>query len=139
MKLHANTLPPGAPSPHTIGVLLETILKNSNLSFRDRHFLQLVSTAMGTKAALPYANHFMDHHEETIRETFIWAIPFWKRSIDDIFLIFIGTTKQLQSINDFMNNLHPTIKITFEHSTQEICFLHMKIHIGADCKLSTTL
>ena len=139
MKLHANTLPPGAPSPHTIGVLLETILKNSNLSFRDRHFLQLVSTAMGTKAALPYANHFMDHHEETIWETFIWAIPFWKRSIDDIFLIFIGTTKQLQSINDFMNNLHPTIKITFEHSTQEISFLDMKIHIGADCKLSTTL
>ena len=42
MKLHANTLPPGAPSPHTIGVLLETILKNNNLSFMDRRFLQLV-------------------------------------------------------------------------------------------------
>ena len=42
-------------------------------------------------------------------------------------------------MKDFMNNLHPTIKFTFEHSTQEISFLDMKIHIGADRKLSTTL
>ena len=94
---------------------------------------------MGTKAAPPYTNLFMGRHEETIREAFIWAIPFWKRFIDDIFLIFIGTTKQLQSMKDFMNNLHPTIKFTFEHSTQEISFLDTKIHIGADRKLSTTL
>ena len=38
-----------------------------------------------------------------------------------------------------MNNLLPTIKFTFEHSTQEISFLDMKIHIRADHKLSTTL
>ena len=139
MKLHANTLPPDAPSPHTIGILLETILKITNLSFMDKHFLQLVGTAMGTKAAPPYANLFMGRHEETIRDTFIWAISFWKRFIDDIFLIFLGTTEQLQSMKDFMNNLRPTIKFTFEHSTQEISFLDMKICIGADHRLSTTL
>ena len=38
-----------------------------------------------------------------------------------------------------MNNLHPTIQFTFEHSTQEISFLDMKIHTAADCKLSLTL
>ena len=105
----------------------------------DRHFLQFVGTTMGTKAAPPYANLFMGRHKETIRETFIWAIPFWKRFIDDIFMTFTGTTKQLQSMKDFMNSLHPTIKFTFEHSTQEISFLDMKIHIGADHKPSTTL
>ena len=96
MKFHANTLPSGTPNPHTIGALLETILKNSNLSFMDTHFLQLVGTAIGTKAAPPYVNLFMGRHEETIREAFIWAIPFWKRSTDDIFLlIFLRTTKQI--------------------------------------------
>ena len=35
--------------------------------------------------------------------------------------------------------LHPTIKFTIEHSSQEISFLDTKIHIGADGKLSTTL
>ena len=48
MKLHADLLPPDAPNPHTIGILLETILKHSNLSFMNKHFLQLVGTAMGT-------------------------------------------------------------------------------------------
>ena len=138
MKLQANTLPPGAPSPHTIGILLETILKNNNLSFMDKHFLQLVSTAMGTKATPPYANLFMGHHEETVQEAFIRAISFWKRLMDYIFLIFLDSTEQLQSMKDFMNNLHPTIKFTFEHSTQEISFLNMKIHMGTDRRLSTT-
>ena len=139
MKLHANTLPPGALSPHTFGILLETTLKNNNLSFMKKHFLQLISTAMGTKATPPYANLFVGRHEETIREAFIWAISLWKRFIDDIILIFLGTTEQLQSMKDFMNKLHPTIKFTFEHSTYEISFLYMKIHIGADRRLSTTL
>ena len=50
---------------------------------------------MGTKASPPYANLFMDCHEETTRKTFIWAIPFWKIFIDEIFMIFLDTTKQL--------------------------------------------
>ena len=75
MKLHANALPPCAPSLHTIRILLETILKN------NRHFLQLISTAMGTKASPPYTNLFMGRHKETILEAFIWAITFWKRLI----------------------------------------------------------
>ena len=87
-KLHAKTLPPGTPSPHTIGVLLETILKNNNLSFMDRYFLQLVCTAIVTKATPPYASLFTGHHKETIWEAFIWTILFWNRLIDNIFLIF---------------------------------------------------
>ena len=118
---------------------LEYCLKNNKLSFMDRHFLQLGGIALRTKDARPYANLFMGGHEETIRKAFIWEIPFWKRFIDDIFLIFLGTTKQIQSMKDFMNNLHPTIKFTFEHSTQEIFFLDKKIHVRTDTKLSTTL
>ena len=73
---------------------------------------------MGTKAAPPYANLFMGRHKETILEAFIWAILFWKRFIDDILLIFLGTNNQLQSLQDFMKHLHPAIKFTFQHSTQ---------------------
>ena len=79
MKLHANILPPGAPSSHTIGVLLQKNIKNNNLSFMDRYFLQLVGTAMGTKAVPPYANIFVCRDEETFREAFIRAIPFWNK------------------------------------------------------------
>ena len=140
MKLHANTLPPVAPSPHTFGILLETILKNNNLSFMDKHFLNSSVQPWDPKPPPPpYANLFVGRHEETIGEAFIWAISFWKRFIDNIFLIFLGTTEQLQSMKEFMSNLHLAIKFTFEHSTQEISFLDMKIHTGADRRLSTTL
>ena len=94
---------------------------------------------MGIKATPPYVNIFMDENEETVREVFIWAILFWKRFINDIFLIFLGTTNQLQPLQDFMNHLHTTIKLTFQHSTKQISFLDMKIQIGADRKLSTRL
>ena len=72
----------------------------------DRHFLQLVSTDMGTKVTPPYANLFMARYKETIWEAFIRAIPFWKIFIDDIFLIFLDTTKQLQSMKDFVIMLY---------------------------------
>ena len=38
-----------------------------------------------------------------------------------------------------MNQLHLTIKFTFQNSTQQISFIDIKIHITADCKLSPTL
>ena len=56
MKLHADALPPGSSNAHTTAILLETTLKHNNLSFMDKHFPQLVGTAMGTKAAPPYTN-----------------------------------------------------------------------------------
>ena len=115
MKLHANTLSPGAPSPHTIGILLETSLKNNNHLWT---FSPACRHNHGNHAP-PSANLFMGHHEEAIWETFIWAIPFWNRFIDNIFVIFLGTTKLLQSMKDFINNLHPTIKFTFEHSPKK--------------------
>ena len=68
MKLHTNTLPPVAQSPRTIGLLLETILKNSNSLFMDRHFLQLVGTTMEATVATPYANLFMGCYKEAIRK-----------------------------------------------------------------------
>ena len=42
-------------------------------------------------------------------------------------------------MKNFVNNFHPTIKFTFQNSTQEISFLDIKIHIGPDRKLSITL
>ena len=45
----------------------------------------------------------------------------------------------VQSLQDFMNHVHPTIKFTFQHSTQQISFLDMTVLIRADHKLSTTL
>ena len=61
----------------------------------DRHFLHLVDTANGTKAAPPYTKLFIGHHKETIQVAFIWAILSWRTFIGNMFLISLGTTNQL--------------------------------------------
>ena len=40
-----------------------------------------------------------------------------KRFLDDIFKIFVGTTKQLHQFFDEMNQIHPTLKFTFNHTS----------------------
>ena len=41
-----------------------------------------------------------------------------KRFLDDIFKIFLGTTKQLHELFDKINKIHPTLKFTLNHTTR---------------------
>ena len=40
-----------------------------------------------------------------------------KRFLDDIFQIFVGSTKDLHKFFDEINNIHPTLKFTLSHTT----------------------
>ena len=40
-----------------------------------------------------------------------------KRFLDDIFMIYQGTTKKLHQLFDDMNKIHPTLKFTMQHTT----------------------
>ena len=44
-----------------------------------------------------------------------WVII--KRFLDDMFKIFIGTTKQWHTLFEDMNKIHPTFKFTMNHTT----------------------
>ena len=45
------------------------------------------------------------------------ALKLLKRFLDDIFQIFIGTTKQLHEFFEDINKIHPTLKFTLSHTT----------------------
>ena len=62
-----------------------------------RNVLQLINPALGTKIVRPYTNLFMGHPDETIQKALIWSILLRKRLIDNILLIFLGPTNQVQS------------------------------------------
>ena len=47
------------------------------------------------------------------------AFTILKRFLDDIFKIFKGTTKELHKLFEEMNEIHPNLKFTFDHTTQE--------------------
>ena len=63
------------------------ILTMNNFSFNDNHYLQIHSTAMGTKMAPSYANLFLGYPEANALENDPFQLHTWLRYIDDIFMI----------------------------------------------------
>ena len=122
---------------HIVRIILDFILKHSTFKFMDTHMHP--ATSMGTRTAPPYANLFMGKEERTIILTFLHLIYFWKRFIDDIFFIFLGSHSQLKSLMTFMNTISPTIKYTFTYSKQTVTFLDVKIYLSKNRKLKTKL
>ena len=84
---------------------------------------------MGTKMAPAYANLFMGKLEEKLNELGKPHIMLWKRFIDDIFVIWTGSASEFTTncyIN-IINQLHHTIKFTYELSETELTFLDITL------------
>ena len=47
-------------------------------------------------------------------------INFFKRFLDDIFMVYSGTMESLHNFVNELNNLHPTIKFTMSHTTPHV-------------------
>ena len=110
--------------PHNCLILelLELLLKNNIFEFDDKLYIQKIGTAMGAKPAPDYANIFMSEIDQKIAEIAqnnfpINPIKFFKRFLDDIIMVFRGTTKQLHSFIKDINNIHSNIQFTMEHTT----------------------
>ena len=71
---------------------------------------------MGPKMAPAYANLFMGSLEPTLTNLGHPYIMMWKRYNDDIFIIWTGTTTQLQTFMSKINIVHRTIKFIHKHN-----------------------
>ena len=139
MHKYQHLLPPDAPPPQVVRIILDFILKHSNFQFMEEHILQIAGTSMGTRMAPPYANLFMGKEERKTLLAFLHLIYLWKRFIDDIFFIFFGTHQELQDLMLFMNSINPTIKYTFTYSHDTVSFLDVQVYVSKTRKLETTL
>ena len=79
--------------------LLELVLEYNIFEFDGEYYQQLIGTAMGSRLAPSYANIFLANKIDL----FIWKlsaklkdekVTFTKRFLDDLFLIFVGTTRK---------------------------------------------
>ena len=64
---------------------------------------------------------------------------FYKRFIDDIFMVWNGTVEQLKQFIKNINTIHPTIKFDAKYSVDSIDFLDTHIYKTENGKLCTTL
>ena len=107
-----------------INVFLSLILMLNNFTFNDTNYIQINGCSMGTKCAPTYASLFMGRFENThilpkIRDKILMYV----RYIDDVFLIWKGTEKELQQFLEEINKVHPTIKFDHCYSRESVDFL----------------
>ena len=139
MEEYKHLLSKNGPPFHKVCTILDFILKHRTFKFMDTHIHQIQGTSIGARMASPYANFFMGKEESTIILTFLNLIYFWKRFIDGIFFIFLGSHSQLNFLMTFMYAISPTVKYTFTYSEQTVTFRDVQIYLSNTRKLKTKL
>ena len=107
--------------------LLEVILENNIFEFNQENFTQNIGTGMGQPPAPPYADSFMAKKIDPIIKMLlkqfsdinIESNEFLKRFLDDIIMMFVGTTKKLHQMFELINKIHPNIKFTMAHTSNK--------------------
>ena len=108
--------------------LMDLIQKYNIFEFHDGQlWKQLIGVAMGIHPAPSFANIYLARRLDTLisrlaekyGEQGKSSFLIFKRFLDDLFQIFKGTTKQLHSLYDEINEIHPTLKFTMTHTSVE--------------------
>ena len=105
--------------------LMDILLNHNIFSFNEELYLQKIGAAMGSPPVPSYANIFMasqiDPEIQNQAKPFdtnnIKSVELIKRFLDDYFMIFNGTTKELHKLFHNINQIHPTIKFTMNHTS----------------------
>ena len=103
---------------------MDIVLKHNIFEFHDGQWKQEIGAVMGSRPVPPYANMLMAKMDHLIKETAkkymtdeSEGLKVLKRFLDDYFLLFIGTTKNLHILFEEINKLNPTIQFTMSHTS----------------------
>ena len=110
--------------------MAEFVLKNNYFEFNSNVKHQISGTAIGTKFAQPYACIYMDYMENQFLKNEQIQPWIWFRYVDDIFFIWTATGKGLDDFLEQLNNFHPHLKFTNEHSKEQINFLDVTTRVN---------
>ncbi len=123
--------------------LLKLCLENNDFEFGEHKYLQKSGTAMGKIFAPNYCNIFMAKLETEVIARFPHKPKFWKRFLDDIFMIWEHDRKLLEEFLYLLNSAHPAIKFTAEIHENSADFLDVTVYKGPNFsttgKLSTKM
>jgi len=109
--------------------MLKTILTCNNFEFNGNHYLQIQGVSMGTRVAPTYANMVLSVMEDTFLEEQVLKPKCWFRFIDDICFIWGHGEEELLKFIQAFNNIHTSIQLTYEFSTQFVNFLDTKVSL----------
>jgi len=116
------------PIPAVVLDLLELIFDYCVVRFDEYYYQQIDGFPMGISPAPDVANLFM--------WLLVRRLPvppqrrLFRRLIDDLFIVWVGTRDALEQHLGALNSLHPNIRITWTISRHSAAFLDLDIHLG---------
>ena len=107
--------------------LMKLILRNNLFSFHDGVFRQEIGGAMGSPSMPPYADIFMAKKIDPVIKSLATQmagkskspLKLLKRFLDDLFLLWRGTSKELHSFIEEINKIHPCIQFSMNHTERK--------------------
>ena len=137
---NATSKPDNIPDNRTLIKIIEHILKNNIFTFEDKFYKQIKGTAMGTPMAPTIANLFMGKLEQDLLRKSPWNIDieFWRRFIDDIFILWQHGEDELKLFVNWLNEQHDSIKFTSQYGRKEVPYLDLNMSIE-NGKITTDL
>ena len=127
------------PFNNSIIDLLRLVLTCNNFTFNGQDYLQVGGTAMGTKTSPNYAVNFMNFFENRFVYSYFIQPLYWKRYIDDIFMMWQYGRTALDAFILHLNTMHSPIKFTAEISAIKADFLDTTVYLNKDGSLWTDL
>jgi hypothetical protein len=82
------------------------VLNNMYLRFEDKYYLQTEGTAMGTPFAVVYAIIYLHYHESIVLSKLRFKPIYFKRFIDDIFLIVQSKEQGKKFLDTYKKTLY---------------------------------
>jgi hypothetical protein len=109
---------------------MQFVLESNVVCMRGRYYRQIFGGAMGTNCMPPAAQLYLAiMWEGVIKQQLGAAFPvFFRRFIDDGFVVFEGSEQELLSFLDTLNTALPNIKITYHYSQFQVDFLDLVVY-----------
>lgn len=120
---------PKRPDKH-ICDLLKINLEYNDFEFNSEWYLQTWGTAMGKKFAPNYANLFLADWEREALEKSPLKPSFYRRYLDDIFIIWEHSKESFHEFINLLNSHHPSITVKAELDLKTINFLDVTVFKG---------
>lgn len=110
---------------------LEIVLNQNYFEFNKKFFKQTFGLSMGSPLSPLLAEIFMANFEvnKVINTPLAKQhIICWYRYVDDVFVCFDGSNRQLNNFVEHINSLNPKIQFSTENELEDtLCFLDLKI------------
>jgi hypothetical protein len=118
------------PSIQSLTDLLTLLLTRNTFQFNSQNYIQTCGCPMGQPASPEICDIAIHEMELELIKIAGKKLETYMRFRDDLFWVWLGSISELDSFMKMANEFHPTLKFTYEFSSQYVTFLDTEVYKG---------